>query len=223
MKFCHKCGVQTLSDNAKYCTGCGIELQHEASQPISQKNTSVTKSAKKGFGIGVKIGLGVGVIFFLIIIIGAIGGSSHNTEPNTNNQQPTTLQEQSSSSNDKSVSPNNSSPDKSNGEPITADQMISFVQNYRGPNDNGPMLESILTNYITDNFGNGPTGLGEAMATEQWLALKPTNSFGLWKVEHIMDIQKNIYIWEWDVNTINHKIYAVDQSAQAILNGVENP
>lgn len=192
-----------VSENAKFCSGCGIDLTREPTISKKQNPPSVTKSAKKGFGIGAKIGLGVGAIFFLILIVGAIAAS------NTGSTQ--------------SNSSNNSSSDKSNGEPITADQMISFVKNYRGPNNDGPMLESALTNYIIDNFGNGPKGLGEAMATEQWLALEPTNSSGLWKVEYIFDIQKNIYLWEWDVNTTNHEIYAVDQSSQAILNGVENP
>lgn len=197
---CLNCGM-TVSENAKFCTECGCELLHE---PVisTEHPPSVIKSAKKRFGISAKIGLGIGVIFFLILIIGAIAGSS-----NTGSTQ--------------SSSSNNSSSDKSNGEPITADQMISFVKNYRGSNNDGPMLESMLTNYIVNNVGQ--KGFEEAMASEQWLALEPTNSSGLWRVEYITDIQKNIYLWEWDVNTTNHKIYAVDPSAQAILNGVENP
>lgn len=61
-------------------------------------------NAKKKFGKGTKIGLGIGVAFFLILIIGAIAGSS-NAGTNTNNQQSivnTTQIEQTSSSNDSS-------------------------------------------------------------------------------------------------------------------------
>lgn len=61
-------------------------------------------STKKRFGKGAKIGLGIGITFFLILIIGAIAVSP-NAGTNTNNQQSivnTTSKEQISSSNDSS-------------------------------------------------------------------------------------------------------------------------
>lgn len=80
-KTCPNCGI-TVSETARFCAGCGNELQNEARQPTSQ-SPSVIKSAKTGFKVGSKVGLVVGIIFFLVIAFAAVGSSHPSNTDST--------------------------------------------------------------------------------------------------------------------------------------------
>ena|SRR2546425_7519567 len=158
---------------------------------------------KTGFKVGAALGL------FLAIIIIAYVFVTHEDK----------------SSNNSSVSSDQQSQPRTAGLShilTTKAQAVSFVQNYRGVNNDGITLDTALTNYISDNFGSGTWGLGEALATNQWLALKPDSSHALWRVEYIAYIQHDLHIWEWEINATSNELYPQDNSAQVILDLVNH-
>ncbi len=191
-KTCHNCGI-TVSENAKFCAGCGSVLQHETSQLVPQ-NLNVIKNAKKGFGVGAKIGLVLGVILFLIIAIGATGSSSH-TSTNTD----------------------------SSNVPSLDHQAISLVQNYKGSSGTGYSIVQVVTLIINvaypgeDIFGNPSTEHG-------WVALRDyTQNGNVWKVEFdFKTYRENVGI-AWYANMDTHAVYSGDTTAKNILDIVNLP
>ena len=191
-KVCHNCGIQ-ISETAKFCTGCGSELQHKTSQPIPQ-SPSIIKSAKKGFGVGAKIGLGLGVILFIIIAIGAAGSVSH-ISTNTDTSDSTSLDQ----------------------------QAIGFVQKYKGPNNNGDSVSQILTlivdlTYPNENILDNPST--EHGWTSTKVANQNGN---VWEVDFDMKTYRENVRIVWYANLDTLTVSPGDTTAKNILDIVNNP
>lgn len=247
-RVCNNCGMQ-VSENARFCSGCGCELLHEPVISSKAHNPSgVIKRAKKGFGIGAKIGLGIGVIFFLILIVGAIVGSSNTsitTGSNINNQQPTTLQEQSSSSNDSSsqdtitndeiiskveghqaitASNTGSTQSSASGISTSEQQAVDFVQHYKGSNGNGLSILQVVSyivniDYAGENIANNPS------SSIGWIGLVhyDPNSSNVWEVDFDLETYRENTSVKWIVNMNTHTIYPLNNAAKNILDMVNLP
>lgn len=187
-RICNNCSMQ-VSENARFCSGCGSDLTREPEISSKKQNPpSLTKSAKKGFSIGVKIGLGIGVIFFLILIVGAITASNAGST-------------QSSSSSDTT----------------SEQQAIAFVQQYRGSNGNGYSISQIIT-LVVDIAYSGENILNNPSTEHGWTATKEYSENGnVWTVEfYFKTYRENIKI-VWFANMDTHSVYSGDTSAKNIL------
>ena len=192
MTFCHKCGVQVLSDNAKFCSGCGSDLQ-QGSKTLPKEQPSITKSAKKGFGIGKKIGLGLGIIFFLLLIVGAVDAANRSTQ---------------SSASDTSTS---------------EQQAIAFVQQYRGSSGTGYSISQIITlvvdiAYSGENILNNPSTEHGWTAIKEY-----SENGDVWTVEfYFKTYRENVKI-VWYANMDTHSVYSGDTAAKSILDMTNIP
>lgn len=193
-RVCNNCNMQ-VSENAKFCSGCGSDLQQGSKTQPKEQPTSVIKNAKKGFGIGTKIGFGIGMIFFIIIVIGAIANSSSNTSTNTD-------------------SSNVINQDK---------QAISLVQNYKGSNGNGLSIAQIITFIIVAAYPNENI-LDNPSTQHGWIALRDYDQQGnVWKVEFdFKTYRENVGI-VWFVNMDTHSVYSGDTTAKNILDMTNIP
>lgn len=70
--YCKKCGSQ-LSPGAEFCKECGQPVSDE-SNPSGDKKTSKLSKPKK-HGLIKKIGIGIAVIFVVLLVIGLFGDS----------------------------------------------------------------------------------------------------------------------------------------------------
>lgn len=188
-RVCNNCGIH-VSESARFCAGCGKELRHEPTISSKEQNPpSVTKSAKKGFGIGTKIGLGVGAIFFLILIVGAIAASNTGST-------------QSSSSN---IS-------------TSEQQAVDFIQHYKGSNGNGLSILQIVSyivniDYAGENIANNPS------SSIGWIGLihYDPNSSNVWEVDFDLKTYRENTSVKWLVNMDTHTIYPLNNAAKSIL------
>ncbi|MEE3343009.1 MAG: zinc ribbon domain-containing protein [Bacilli bacterium] len=89
--YCNKCG-NPIEPNSKFCNRCGNPLNNSNNNTINISNSksnilSDLSNNKKMIFIGVGIGLGIFLVFFVIINIfgGSSSGYYFNTNPNQNN------------------------------------------------------------------------------------------------------------------------------------------
>lgn len=194
-KTCQNCGI-IVSDNAKFCAGCGSVLQHEQPKPTTKESSpSVIKSAKKGFGVGAKIGFGLGVILFIIIVIGAAGSFSH-TSTNT---------------------------DLSDTDSLYKKQAIGFVQNYKGSNSNGHSILEIIVLAVALTYPNENI-LDNPSTVHGWTASRVDNQNGnVWEVDFDLNTYRENVRIVWYTNLDTLSVSPEDATAKTILDLVNLP